>query len=164
MVYKHYVVHPDTVMEAHKAACAAHLQGKFNAFEKQFWDKGFGAYAQSRDPSHMAGAKLMQIARDAGLDVKKLEADMKGSECDARIQADMGELSKFGVNATPSFFVNGKFAMFEGPDAFKAMVDAALAEVASSGVAPDQYYQQVVMGQGLKQFRSKADAKKKATR
>ena len=158
VVYKHYVVHPDTVMPAHMAACAADRQGKFLAFEKAFWEKGFGAYAQTRDPSHLGEANLMKIAKGVGLDTGKLAADMKGTECQARIQADMGELSKFGVNATPSFFVNGKFLMFEGPGEFKAAIDAALTEVMSSGVAPDQYYQQVVIGQGLKEFRSKKDA------
>jgi protein-disulfide isomerase len=159
VVYKNYVVHPEVVMQAHRAACAAHLQGKFMAFDKLFWDQGFNAYAQSRDPGKLSGDNLMKIAKEAGLDTKKLEADMNGEACTSRIQADMAELSKFGINATPSFFVNGKFTMFEGPGEFKAIIDEALKDVAASGVPADQYYQQVVMGQGLKQFRSKKDAK-----
>lgn len=158
MVYKHFVVHPDTVMEAHLASCAANEQGKFVAFSDLFWEKGFGAYAQTRDPSMMSGANLMKIAAEAGLDTKRLQADMNGEKCKARIQNDMAELSKFGVGGTPSFFINGKFTMFTGPEAFKQLIDAELAAVEASGIPADQYYQKVVMEQGLKKFRSKKDA------
>lgn len=158
VVYKNFVVHPDTVMEAHLAGCAANQQGKFKEFSDLFWDKGFGAYAQTQDPRMMGGENLLKIADDAGLDRKKLQADMNGDTCKAQIQGDMAQLNKFGVGGTPAFFVNGKFTMFSSPQAFKQLVDSELAAVASSGVPADQYYAKVVMEQGLKTFRSKKDA------
>jgi protein-disulfide isomerase len=158
VVYKNFVVHPDTVMEAHLAGCAANEQGKFKEFSDAFWDKGFGAYSQTRDPSTMSGENLMKIAAGAGLDRKRLQADLNSDKCKAQIQGDMAELNKFGVGGTPSFFVNGKFTMFSNPQAFKQMIDAELAAVGSSGVPADQYYAKVVMEQGLKKFRSKKDA------
>jgi len=158
VVYKNFVVHPETVMQVHLAACAADKQGKFLDFKRLYWKKGFAAYAQSHDPSAIDEQHLLAIAAEVGLDKNKLSTDMKSAECHAHIQTDMNELDKFGVNATPSFFINGKFSMFSGPDAFNAAIDAALADVAKSGVPAEQYYEKVVMGQGLKTFRSKKDA------
>ena len=50
--------------------------------------------------------------------------------------------------------------MFSGPGPLNAMIDKAIADVGSSGVPADQYYQKVVLEKGLKKFRSKADASK----
>lgn len=159
VVYKHFVVHPDTVMDAHLAACAADKQGKFMPFKNAFWEQGFGEYSKTRDPSKLGEATIMAIAGELGLDKGKLTADMKGV-CAGQIQSEMKGMNTFGVSGTPSFFVNGKFTMFSDPRAFIALIDEALAEVEASGVPAAEYYDKVVMGQGLKQFRSKADAAK----
>lgn len=156
VVYKDFVVHPDTVLDAHLAGCAANKQGKFKAFKDAFWEKGFRAYASARDPSMLGKDNILKIAKEAGLDVGKLQSDMSGDECKSKVQGDMEELSKFGVNGTPSFFVNGKFTMFSSPAAFTAMIDKELAEVEASGVPAAEYYQQVVMAKGEKAFKSAA--------
>ena len=155
MVYKHFVVHPDTVTDAHLASCAAGLQGKFKEFKSLFWVKGFGEYKKTRDATVMAKDALLAMGKEVGLNMARFEADMAGEECKGRIQADMNELRKFGIRATPSFYVNGKFTMYPGPAQFKAIVDQELAEVEKSGVAADQYYQKVVMEKGEKKFKSK---------
>ena len=152
------VVHPDAVMFAHQAGCAAHLQGKFLAFDKMFWEKGFGTYKQTHDKAALGKDAVLKMAAELGLDVKKFESDAEGDTCKQRVQSDMAEMRKFGVNGTPSFFVNGKFTGFSGDGPFKAMIDAELKEVESSGVPADQYYQKVVMEKGEKKFRSKKDA------
>lgn len=157
VVYKHFVVHPDTVMDAHLASCAAGKQKKFLQFKKAFWKDGFGEYAKTRDPSKLGKKTIDAIAKKLGLDKGKLESDMKGA-CSEQIKKDMMVLNTFGVSGTPSFFINGKFSMFSGPAAFRQLIDAELAEAAKSGVPADQYYQKVVMDKGLKKFRSKAEA------
>jgi protein-disulfide isomerase len=159
VVYKHFVVHPEAVMTAHLAACAAHRQGKFKEFTYAFWKDGYGAFQASRDESKLGRENVLAIAGAVGLDVAKLTADIDGPECQQRIQADMAELGRLHVGGTPSFFVNGKFTMFAGPGPFQQVVDAALAEVERSGVPADQYYQKVVLGQGEKQFISIKDAR-----
>jgi len=157
-VYKNFLVHPETVLAAHQAACAAGMQGKFSEFMTAFWKDGFGAYRQSHDPSALGEENIKKIATALGLDLGKLERDMKGDECKNRIDSDVRELSKFGVSGTPTFFINGKYTMFNGPAPFKAMIDKELAEVEASGVPADQYYQNVVMAKGEKKFKSKKDA------
>jgi protein-disulfide isomerase len=160
VVYKNFVVHPDKVMDAHLAGCAAQQQGKFKEFKTIFWDKGFRAYAQARDPSKLGKENILKMAAEAGLDTNKLKSDMASERCKGLLASDMKTLQKFGTSGTPSFYINGKFTMFSRPDAFMKMIDEQLAEVEKSGVPADQYYEKVVMGQGLKQFRSKLDADK----
>ena len=157
-MYKNFVVHPDAVMDAHLGGCAAAKQGKFPEYYKTFWEKGFGAYKQSRDPSSLNADAVKKIAGEIGLDVAKLDTDMKSEECKQLISADMAELNKFGVNGTPSFFVNGKFTMFSDPSAFKTLIDKEIAEAEASGKA-DGYYDNVVMKEGEKKFKSKKAAK-----
>jgi protein-disulfide isomerase len=154
VVYKNYVVHPDTVMDAHLAGCAAAKQGKFKEFKYAFWEKGFREYAKTRDPKVMAKDAIMKIAGDAKIDTARLGTDMASAECKQRISSDMAELGKFGVNGTPAFFVNGKYTMFSGPEAFKALIDSELEAVTKSGIPPEEYYQKVVMA-GEKKFKSR---------
>jgi protein-disulfide isomerase len=161
VVYKNFVVHPDTALGAHMATCAAGLQGKFKEMMHTFWEKGYGAYAQTRDPSKMGEANILEMAKGiAGLDVAKLAADMKGQECMQRIQSDMDELQKFGVSGTPAFFINGQFVGGAIPkDEFKRIIDEQLKIAEASGIPAEQYYDQAIMAKGEKKFRSVRDPK-----
>jgi predicted DsbA family dithiol-disulfide isomerase len=159
VVFKNMVVHPP-VMDAHKAGCAAAKQGKFVAFKNAFWEKAFGPYAASHDPSKLGVDNVMAIAKDIGLDTAKLKADMEGPECKAQVEGDMAELRKFHVGGTPFFFINGKTLNGAMPkEAFKQVIDDRLKVAEASGVPGASYYEKEVMGKGEKQFRSKADPK-----
>ena len=161
VVFKHMVVHPDAVMTAHLAACAAGKQGKFTEFHKQYWEKGFLPYANSRgqDTNALSEANMLAIAKDVGLNEAKLKADM-GAPCQQRIQQDMAEMEKFHVNATPAFFINGR-EIIGGlqKEGFKAIIDEKLKIAEASGVPAKDYYQKEIMGKGEKKFRAKKDPK-----
>ena len=160
VVYKNLVVHPQVAMPAHLASCAAAKQGKYLAFKTAFWDKAFAPYAEARDPSKLGRDNILAIAKGLGLDLKRLQADMDGDDCKARIAADASDLEKFHVNSTPTFFVNGQPIAGALPlEAMKDVVDTQLKLVAASGVAPAKYYDQEVMGKGEKKFRSKTEPK-----
>jgi protein-disulfide isomerase len=159
VVYVNLVVHPQA-RPAHLASCAAAKQGKYKQFKDAFWDKGYAAYADSRDPSKLDEDHILVIAKGVGLDPVKLQADMAGAECQARIEGDMKEMEKFHVNATPTFFVNGKhISGARDKDDFKAVIDEQLKIAEASGVRGADYYTKVVLAKGVKQFRSKKDAK-----
>ncbi len=160
VVYKNFVVHPQTATAAHLAGCAAWEQKKFMEFKDAFWQKGFGEYKKTRDASKMGEENIFAMVAGLGLNVDKFKADMKGDKCKQLIDRDMAELSKFGTNATPSFYINGQ-PYQQGIDAasFKAVIDQKLKEVESSGVAGKDYYQKVVMEKGEKKFRSIKDPK-----
>ncbi len=159
VVYANMLVHPPA-KTAHLASCAAAKQGKYNEFKHAFWDKGFLPYAQAHDPSKLGEENIMVIAKDIGLDTAKLKTDMTSPECEARIQSDMAEMAKFHVNATPTFFINGKHVGGALPkDGFKQIIDEQLKLAADSGVPAADYYSKVVLAKGEKQFRSKMDPK-----
>ncbi len=161
VVYKNFVVHPDTALPAHMATCAAGLQGKFMEMKHTFWEKGFGEYAKTRDPSKMGEANILEMAKGiAGLDVARLAVDMKGEACMKHIQADMDELQKFGVNGTPAFFINGTFVGGAIPlEEFKRIIDGQLKVAEASGVPASEYYEREIMAKGEKKFRSAKDPK-----
>ena len=160
IVYKHMIVHPEVATHAHLAACAAAKQGKYVAFKNAVWTKGFDAYAAARDQSKLAEEALYVIAKDVGLDIKRLKTDMTSDACKQQVDADMQELAKFHVNATPTLFVNGTHVGGAMPeDVFKQMIDEKLQLVTASGVSPAEYYDKVIMGKGEKKFRSKKDPK-----
>jgi protein-disulfide isomerase len=160
IVYKNMVVHPQA-MPAHLASCAAAKQGKYLAFSSDMWTKGFDPYMASRDASKISEDSVIAIAKAAGVDVGKLKADMHSDECANRIKADMDELDKFHVNATPTLFVNGTY-LAGAPDEteFKALIAQKLETVKQSGVKPAEYYAKEIMAKGEKQFRSKKDPKR----
>src|SRR5262249_43569718 len=150
------VVHPQVVMDAHKAGCAAALQGKFLAFKDAFWTKAFDPYATSHDQSKLGMDNILAIASEVGLDTAKLKTDMAGPECKALIEGDMSELQKFKVSGTPYFFINGKTLNGALPkEEFKKIIEERIKVAEASGVAGAEYYDKEVMGKGDKQFRSK---------
>ena len=161
VVYANMVVHPPA-KPAHLASCAAAKQGKYKEFKNAFWEKGFTPYATSpnHDPALLGEGTIMAIAKDLGLDANKLKTDMASPECEARIQADMNEMNKFHVNATPTFFINGKHVGGALPkEGFKNIIDEQLKLAEASGVPAGDYYSKVVLAKGEKQFRSKLDPK-----
>jgi protein-disulfide isomerase len=160
VVFKNLVVHPQIVLPAHKAGCAAAKQQKFIAFKNAFWEKAYGPYASAHDPSKLGEENIMAIAKDIGLDTAKLKADMDSPDCQAQVDGDMKELAKFHVNSTPTFFINGKHVGGALPkEQFKQIIDERLKVAEASGVSGGDYYDKEVMGKGEKQFRSKMDPK-----
>jgi protein-disulfide isomerase len=159
VVYVNMVVHPPA-RTAHLASCAAAKQGRYLAFKAAFWEKGFGPYSASggKDPSTLGEDNILAITKDLGLDTAKLKADMNSPACEARIRGDMEELEKFHVNATPTFFINGKHVGGALAKAeFKKIIDEQLKIAEASGVPGAEYYEKVVFARGEKQFRSKSD-------
>jgi len=161
VVLKHMVVHPQQVADAHLAACAAAKQGKFVAFYEAFWEKGFKPYmeSQGREQAPLGRESVLKIAGELGLDMTKLDADMKG-DCPKQIAADEAELRKFKVNGTPAFFINGQFIGGGIPkEAFAQIINEKLAIAQKSGVPGAEYYDKEIMGKGEKQFRSRKQPK-----
>ncbi|MES0372081.1 MAG: thioredoxin domain-containing protein [Mariprofundaceae bacterium] len=66
-------------------------------FDRQ---KEFGKTALTRD-------ELMQLARDAGLDMARLEKDFDDPASDSAVQADVNAANRLGIDGTPVFLLNG---------------------------------------------------------
>lgn len=155
IVSKHLVVHPTTATSTALAHCAAVRQGKANEMDTLLWEKTFKARKFDSDKCWESDAgcpTLVSHAQELQLDTNKFKADMKS--CMQQVQQDMRELRTFGVGATPSFFINGRFISGAVPiDQFVTVIDEELKkanERIQQGTPAAQYYQQWVLDKGLK--------------
>lgn len=102
---------------AAQAAMVAQEEGKFWEFHDLLF----------QNQSSLDTNGLVKLAEQAGVSGSKVEKAISSSRYDALIQEDMADGQKSGVNATPTFFVNGRMLEgAQGPDAFKAVIDPIL--------------------------------------
>lgn len=97
--YRHFPL--DQHPFSHKAAQAQRLQ----AFKENF-GKCTMLCLQIREK--FSDTIFTDLAKQIGLDMTKFEADMKSGTLTNRVTSDQADGTKFGVNSTPSFYLNGK--------------------------------------------------------
>ena len=99
IVYKHFPLPMHSLaIPAARMSIAATRQGKF-------WPFHDAVYARR---AKFDAAELRTAAKEAGLDLKQLDADMAAGDLDAQLKADVELASRLGVTGTPTFFVNGR--------------------------------------------------------
>lgn len=127
---------PNLHQNAFAAARAAEAAGKQN----KFWEMHDQIY-ENADPNGATGwvaasaptTFFNQFAKNIGLDLKKFQADSASSAANDAINADMSKGNKAGVEATPTFFLDGKKVTIEGtPEAFKKAIDEAIKNKSSN--------------------------------
>ena len=91
---------------------------------EKFHDMIFESQAQMKDK----GEKLLsETAKKVGVDMKKLETDLKDEKIAAKIAVDMEEAKKFGMSGTPGFIINGVSLKGAYPfPEFKTIIDQHL--------------------------------------
>jgi protein-disulfide isomerase len=145
IVYKNFVVHPDTATLPALAACAAGAQGKFADMEALLWARGFEAGGYSRE-------LVEALAGELKLDQKRFVADLDGTACKAQLARDQEQLARLGVSGTPASFVNGRLVSGAQPrEAFEALVDEQLKlanERITAGTPAADYYRVWVLEKG----------------
>ncbi len=123
-VYRHFPLYPlphKNSYLASQASEAAALQGKFWEMHRLL----FTNQTTWENPDAAAGI-YETYAERIGLNMETYKKDFNSSEVKARIQRDREEGDRLGVNATPTFFVNGKAIVNpQGYDAFKALIQSA---------------------------------------
>ena len=118
-----YKMHPlpmhQQAMPAAQAAMAAAAQGKFEAMHEKI---EANSTSLSRD-------KLIQLATEIGLDMKKFTNDIDTNAYKKSIDTMTDEIMKIGATGTPASFVNGRYLSGAQPiEAFKKLIDEELAK------------------------------------
>ncbi len=117
-------IHPNA-MAAHRAAEAAHKQGKF-------WEFHDLLYQNQEQWSKLSSLTPIfeGYAQQLGLNVAQFKTDTASSGVNAIIQADIKKGQKIGVNSTPTFLLNGKKIQATSLEAsfeeFSKLIDEAL--------------------------------------
>lgn len=104
---------------AQKAAEAAEA-----AFEQnKFWEY---TSILMQNQTALETDKLKEYATRAGLDRSKFDAALDSGKFAAQVQRDMDDGMSYGINSTPTVFINGQQATSNSYDALKAAIEAAL--------------------------------------
>lgn len=123
-VYRNFPIpgHINGIPAAYAAEAAA-LQGKFFEMSDQ-------VFTHQADWSLVDSATLSKIldtyAQAVGLDMKKFHADQTSDAVKAKVDKDAKSGVKAGVNATPTFFLNGVQIHASSYDEFAKQFDQVL--------------------------------------
>jgi protein-disulfide isomerase len=115
-IYKEIPILGEPSAIAAKAAIAARRQGKYVELHN----------ALMAHRGRLSEDVVMTLARDAGLDMKQLKADMERPEVDAAIDANLQLARALGIRGTPTIIVGD--ALVPGaiePAQLRELVDAA---------------------------------------
>lgn len=110
-------IHPQAQLAAEASRCAAE-QG-------QFWQYHDLLFA---NPEKLKKEDLLEHARSLKLDEKQFDSCLASAKYKARIEQDLEEGMKAGLDGTPSFFINGILLSGAQPEAtFEGIIQAELA-------------------------------------
>ena len=109
-------IHPNA-RKAAEAANAAHAQGKFFEYAALLFQR-----QQSLD-----AASLKQYATELGLDRARFDAALDKGTYAAEVQHDLVDGENYGVDQTPTIYVNGVVLGTLSDEALRAAIDRALA-------------------------------------
>ena len=104
---------------AAEAALCAKEQGKYWEYREKLFE----------NQTHLDDADFRTYAKDAGLNAKKFDQCLSEHRQAARVEADLADGKRFGVNGTPHFFINGESVVGAQPyESFKQAIDSALSK------------------------------------
>ncbi|MBI3559060.1 thioredoxin domain-containing protein [Candidatus Gottesmanbacteria bacterium] len=97
-VYRHYPLpNHEFAMIAAQAAEAAALQNKFWEYHDKLFEKS----------PDLSRENLIILAKDLNLDMDKFTKDLDSDVVKQKVADDQADGNRAGVNATPTFYING---------------------------------------------------------
>lgn len=129
-------LHPNAFAGA-RAAEAAALQGKFWQMHDLLYEQNdlnqqnqsVPSWITSTSPTAFFDADAQQL----GLNVTQFKSDYASDKVNNLINADLAEGNKLGVNATPTFYLDGKqISPGESVAAFEQLINAEIAKKAKA--------------------------------
>ena len=117
LVFKHFPLNSHKFSrQAAVAAVAAGRQRKF----WEFHDLLFKEYNRLNEQ------KILEIAQQLNLDMKKFDQDRKDPGIETIINRDLAEGNRIGVRGTPTVFINGRLLRNRTLAGFQDMIDEML--------------------------------------
>jgi len=105
-----------TSRNAAKAALAAHRQGKY-----------LEMHTALMEASGLTPERIKSVAKDVGLNVKKLEKDMQDPELDVMLEDTLILANRIpALSGTPFFIINDMMIAGADTDRLQASLEAAL--------------------------------------
>jgi protein-disulfide isomerase len=165
IAYRQYVVHPMQATASALAICAATKQRKHDKLDALLWEKGFRQRVYDQPVQRPDGTQqscwetregcplVLGFAKEAGLNVTRFKRDMHGP-CIPELAETTRELQAFGVGATPTFFINGRYMSGAQPmESYSVVIDEELQkanERIKKGTRRASYFQEWVLDRGEK--------------
>jgi protein-disulfide isomerase len=115
-----------------RAAEAAALQGQFWQMHDLLYEENQVYYDSNETASTWVGASnpesyFDEYAKQLGLNVNEFEQDYASSAVNNTINADMAKGNKLGIDATPTFYLDGKqIQVDDSVTAFEKVINAAI--------------------------------------
>ncbi len=114
IAYKHFPLPQHTY--AQKAAEAAEAAGE----QGKFWEMHDALF---ENQEHLTAEDLKKYAAELGLDTEKFNQALDSGKFANKVKEDLTLGNKIGINATPTFYLNGKKLLIrEGTDIEKAIL------------------------------------------
>lgn len=121
-VVRDFPNHNNSVLAA-SAAYAAGEQGKY----WEMYDLLFERQTTWAERQDSQAAVFLGFAEELGLDMAKFQTDLESGRYVDRIARDFDDARRLGVDATPTFYINGvKFVGVLPYDEFKRRIDQAI--------------------------------------
>ena len=112
-------------MNAALAARAAQAQGRFWEYHDLLYKNQSGGFSDER---------LLELAREAGLDLERFESDLASGRYEAAVARDFQEGQQRGISGTPTFVINGEVLAGSHPvEVFEDAIERAKREARQGG-------------------------------
>lgn len=108
-------IHNNSFMAA-QAANAANAQGKFFEYIELLYN----------NQDSLDTANLKRFAVQIGLNPKQFDADLDSGRFADEVRKDMADGNEYGINSTPTIFINGVKARTLSAPTFRKLIDWAL--------------------------------------
>ena len=127
IVIKNFSIHGDLSDAPARAVIAAKIQdnAKAAALVETLMTHEYYSQADMKDRSKLAEkvkANVLKFAKEAGLDVKQLEADMQGEVVTRELANVRGMAQEFEINGTPFLIINEQ--AFPGAIPYSQIIEA----------------------------------------
>lgn len=146
IVYKQFVVHPETATTPALAVCAAQKQGKAAPMEKLVWEKGWSG--NGARPDNLSQQAMESFAKELKLNIAKFKADLDSEGCKQQLADNKALMQKLGVRGTPGFFINGRYLVgAQAIEKFKVIIDEEIKkadDALKNGAKLQDYYAQII--------------------